>query len=83
MTATIEAELAALRAVVEDLAHVVKGTRLSRADVCARIGVETHTLTRWIRQKRFPDQVGGYWMLRDVVEWERAKVSAPSARQSR
>jgi transposase-like protein len=83
MTASIEAEIAALRAVVEDLAHVVKGTRLSRVDVCARIGVETHTLTRWIRQKRFPDQVGGYWLLRDVVEWERAKASVPSPRPTR
>ena len=79
MTETILQEVADLRRAVEQLTHVVVGRRLTRAEVCARVRVETHTLTRWIRQRRFPDHVGGYWLLQDVLEWERAKVSAPSS----
>ena len=66
-------ELIALRAAVEQLTHVVLGKRLTRAEVCDRIGRDTHTLTRWVREKRFPPSIGGKWLLADVVEWERSK----------
>lgn len=69
--AAIAHEIAAMRAVIEQLVQLT-APRMSRADVCERLGVHRNTLATWVRQRRFP-QPGkdGKWALVDVIRWER------------
>lgn len=67
-------EIEALRLAVETLTHAVLGRRLTRAELCERIGKDSHTITRWIRRGTFPAPKGGAWMLADVVAWERSQT---------
>lgn len=47
------------------------GTRLSRADMCERLGVCSKTLTAHVRAKKAPTPgTDGKWLLSEVVEWE-------------
>jgi hypothetical protein len=47
------------------------GTRLSRADMCERLGVCGKTLTERVRAGKAPTPgVDGKWLLSEVVEWE-------------
>ncbi len=59
-----------LRAEFDKLRAELAGTRLTREDMCKRLGVESHTLTRMVRQGRVPAPRDGKWLLRDVLEWE-------------
>lgn len=47
------------------------GTRLSRADMCDRLGICGKTLTERVRKKKVPSPgADGKWLLSEVVEWE-------------
>lgn len=71
--AAIAQEVAALRATIEQLVQLT-APRMSRADVCTRLGIHRNTLTAWQRQRRFP-QPGrdGKWSMADVMRWERTQ----------
>lgn len=63
-------ELAALR---RDLAglHMERGTRLSRAEVCERLGIHRNTLRTYLEERGFPKACrDGKWLLSEVIEWE-------------
>lgn len=47
------------------------GTRLSRADMCERLGVCSKTLTERVRKHKVPAPGNdGKWLLSEIVEWE-------------
>lgn len=47
------------------------GTRLSRADMCERLGVCGKTLTERVRAGKAPTPgTDGKWLLSEVLEWE-------------
>lgn len=50
------------------------GTRLTRAQLCDRLGVHRNTLARRLVEPGFP-QPGrdGKWLLSEVIEWERTQ----------
>jgi len=53
-----------------------QGARLTRAELCARLGIHRNTLTTWLETDRHfprPDK-SGKWLLADVVAWELSKV---------
>lgn len=53
--------------------HMAKstGSRLSRADMCERLGICSKTLTERVRTKKVPSPgTDGKWLLSEVVEWE-------------
>lgn len=69
----IREQLAALTSAV---AHSLRmqGTRLTRADVCDRLGIHRNTLRTYINDKGFPTPgKDGKWLLAEVVEWEARK----------
>jgi predicted DNA-binding transcriptional regulator AlpA len=50
------------------------GVRLSRADVCERLGIHRNTLPTYIAGKDFPTPgQDGKWLLAEVIEWESRK----------
>jgi predicted DNA-binding transcriptional regulator AlpA len=50
------------------------GVRLTRAEVCERLGVHRNTLTSYIQHKDFPTPGrDGKWLLSEVLEWEARK----------
>lgn len=47
------------------------GQRLSRADVCERLGIHRNTLATYMRERGFPSPgKDGKWLLSEVIEWE-------------
>lgn len=63
-------ELAALRREIASL-HQERGTRLSRAQVCARLGIHRNTLPRYMAERRFPTPCSdGSFLLGEIIEWE-------------
>lgn len=47
------------------------GVRLTRAEVCERLGVHRNTLRSYIAEKDFPKPGrDGKWLLSEIVEWE-------------
>lgn len=62
--------VATLQEVVLQLTRL-QGARLSRTQVCERLGVCGKTLTTMVRARRFPEPCAdGKWLLAEVVEWE-------------
>lgn len=63
-------ELAAMRRDIASMARI-RGDRLTRADVCERLGIHRNTLRTYIEKRNFP-RCGkdGKWLLADVIEWE-------------
>lgn len=55
------------------------GTRLTRAELCERIGIHRNTLTTWLQTDRHFPRPGkdGKWLLVDVMKWEQ-RASEPS-----
>lgn len=54
----------------------LEGKRLTRAELCTRLGIHRNTLTTWLETDRHfprPDK-GGKWLLAEVVAWELSKV---------
>lgn len=50
------------------------GARLTRAEVCERLGIHRNTLRAYITDKDFPKPGrDGKWLLAEVVEWEARK----------
>ena len=50
------------------------GARLTRQEVCDRMGVHRNTLRAYILDKGFPKPgKDGKWLLAEVVEWEARK----------
>jgi predicted DNA-binding transcriptional regulator AlpA len=50
------------------------GARLTRAEVCERLGVHRNTLRVYIDSKDFPKPGrDGKWLLEEVIEWEHRK----------
>lgn len=50
------------------------GARLTRQEVCDRLGVHRNTLRSYILDKGFPKPgKDGKWLLAEVVEWEARK----------
>ena len=72
--ATIAAELRLMREAVAMLCNQV-GARLTRQQVCERLGMHRNTLAGYIKDQRFP-QPGrdGKWLLSEVIEWERQRL---------
>ncbi|MBB3637168.1 helix-turn-helix transcriptional regulator [Variovorax atrisoli] len=49
----------------------VRGLRLTRAEMCERLGVTSHTITYRMRRGELPKPgADGKWLLSDVIEWE-------------
>lgn len=49
----------------------VSGSRLTRAEVCERMGIHRNTLANYIADKEFPTPCrDGKWLLAEIVEWE-------------
>lgn len=71
-TAIIE-RIDQLTTAVTNLARIT-GTRLTRSEVCARLGVHRNTLTTYIAERGFPTPGrDGKWLLAEVLEWEARK----------
>jgi len=52
------------------------GARLTRAQMCERLGVSTNTLTARMRKGDVPSPgKDGKWLLSEVVEWESRDAS--------
>lgn len=50
------------------------GDRLTRAQVCERLGIHRNTLSAYIRDRDFPTPgADGCWLLAEVMEWESRK----------
>ena len=56
---------------VERMAQM-QGNRLTRTELCARLGIHRNTLTNWLEtDRRFPrPDKTGKWLLSDVIRWE-------------
>jgi predicted DNA-binding transcriptional regulator AlpA len=66
-------KLDALTAAVVALARLA-GVRLTRAEVCERLGVHRNTLSAYMADKDFPTPgKDGKWLLAEVLEWEARK----------
>lgn len=50
------------------------GARLTRAELCERLGIHRNTLARYMAEAGFP-QPGkdGKWLLEEIIEWEHEK----------
>lgn len=66
-------EMAAMRRDIANLARL-KGERLTRAEVCERLGIHRNTLRTYIDERAFPRPCrDGKWLLAEVIEWESGK----------
>lgn len=69
----ISAELNKLRLVMCD-AFRKWGIRLTRQEVCDRLGVSRNTLVVYMKSRGFPQPMrDGKWLLAGVIEWEAAQ----------
>ncbi|MFV0677883.1 hypothetical protein [Variovorax sp. tm] len=49
----------------------MRGLRLTRAEMCERLGVTSHTITFRVRRGELPRPgADGKWLLSEVIEWE-------------
>jgi len=68
--AAILARLDALTSAVANLAKI-HGARLTRAEVCERMGIHRNTLRTYLESRGFPRPGrDGKWLLSEVIEWE-------------
>lgn len=59
-----------LAAAFTKLANLM-GARLTRAELCERLGVHRNTLKAWERDGKIPTPgADGRWLLSEIVEWE-------------
>jgi predicted DNA-binding transcriptional regulator AlpA len=71
--AVLRQDIASLRDGFAQLARLM-GARLTRQEVCERLGVHRNTLRTYILDKGFPKPgKDGKWLLAEVVEWEARK----------
>lgn len=72
-TDAILQRLDSLTLAVEAFAKLA-GARLTRADVCERLGIHRNTLSSYISSKDFPTPGrDGKWLLAEIIEWESRK----------
>jgi predicted DNA-binding transcriptional regulator AlpA len=72
-TQTILARLDSLTAAMQLFARLA-GSRLTRAEVCERLGIHRNTLRTYITDKGFPTPGrDGKWLLEEVLAWEARK----------
>jgi predicted DNA-binding transcriptional regulator AlpA len=65
--------LDSLTAAVTMMARL-SGSRLTRQEVCQRLGVHRNTLAAYMTEKDFPKPgLDGKWLLSEVLEWEARK----------
>lgn len=70
MLQQVAMELAALRRDLASL-HREHGTRLTRVEVCERLGIHRNTLRTYRDERGFPAPCkDGKWLLSEVIEWE-------------
>ena len=63
----------ALTTAVQILARV-QGTRLTRAQLCERLGIHRNTLRTRAADRSFPKpDASGKWLLSEVLDWERQR----------
>lgn len=73
MTAADQAILQRLDTMTSALVTLarVAGARLTRAEMCERLGVTSHTITYRVRRGDLPKPgADGKWLLAEVIEWE-------------
>lgn len=81
-TEIMAAELEALRKAVQVQADALKlmsramGTRLTRPQMCERLGVCGKTLTTRLRAGDIPKPgADGKWLLEEVIDWEIKRIA--------
>lgn len=63
-------EMAAMRRDIANMARI-RGERLTRAEVCERLGIHRNTLRTYLTDRGFPKPCrDGKWLLAEVIEWE-------------
>lgn len=68
--AAIAEELRSLRETVATLVRMF-GPRLTREQVCLRLGVSRNTLTKRLELGQYPRPgKDGKWLLSEILEWE-------------
>jgi predicted DNA-binding transcriptional regulator AlpA len=72
---TLIARIDMLTQAVERMAQM-QGNRLSREELCARLGIHRSTLLRWLEtDRKFPrPDKSGKWLLADIIRWESASL---------
>jgi predicted DNA-binding transcriptional regulator AlpA len=71
--ATLTRRIEQLTMAVQSMAAMV-GTRLSRQQLCDRLGIHRNTLARRMTEPGFPlPGSDGKWLLSEVIEWERGR----------
>lgn len=61
---------------LEVLISRLQGERLTRAEMCRRLGISSNTLTARVRRKEAPTPGrDGKWLLSEVMEWESREAS--------
>ena len=75
-------ELEALRSQIEALTKAVvhlaqqHGARMTRHEMCERLGVCSKTLTARVRNGGVPSPCAdGKWLLSEIVEWEAMRLN--------
>jgi predicted DNA-binding transcriptional regulator AlpA len=72
-TQSILQRLDSLTAAMQCFAKLA-GARLTRAEVCERLGIHRNTLRTYITEKGFPTPGrDGKWLLEEVLAWEARK----------
>ena len=78
MSTNVEQLQQQLRQLTTAMAHMAAclGTRLTRDQLCERLGVHRNTLTRRLEQDRSFPRPGkdGRWLLSEVIEWEQSQA---------
>ncbi len=70
MTSEAQLILRRLDVMEINLARLV-GARLTRAQVCERLGIHRNTLANYIKERDFPTPgLDGKWLLSEVLDWE-------------
>ncbi len=73
MTSEAQLILRRLDVMEMNLARMV-GSRLTRAQVCERLGIHRNTLANYIKERDFPTPGrDGKWLLSEVLDWESRK----------
>ncbi|MFC7410876.1 helix-turn-helix transcriptional regulator [Hydrogenophaga atypica] len=71
--AEVESELGMLREAVMELVRLI-GPRLTREQVCLRLGVARSTLAKRLEMGQYPRPgKDGKWLLSEILEWERRR----------
>lgn len=73
MTSEAQLILRRLDVMEMNLARMV-GSRLTRVQVCERLGIHRNTLANYIKERDFPTPGrDGKWLLSEVLDWESHK----------